>query len=344
MFFRKMRKRNSLGLLLVLGLLTSCFKEDEQVIPVSPGDVSEVVVEMMPDYSIQTYLKLSEGTVVSSNSKDSWDLGLSCSKGDYTLVLNTARFISIAHTGSDAFDVTYTTSGFEWTFDSSDGNPQLNAVGKWWEETPGGPVSLNEVLLVDRGLNEEGLPAGYLKIQPSIDPTNGKVRVRIAKLNGADERTFEFTQMEGLELVVMSFDSGQLETQPVPPAESWDLLFTQYTTMLFTDEGEEYPYLVTGVLINDTLVSAVMDSLTPFEQIDREAAEKMVLSTRQDVIGYEWKQLKGDVTSGDVTYEVIPEMVYIIKNTDGYYFKLRFVDFYDSQGRKGYPKFEYQRL
>ncbi|MFH1121212.1 MAG: HmuY family protein [Bacteroidota bacterium] len=341
-----MKKRNSLIFMLlpVLGILTSCFKEDERVIPVPPGDVSEVVIEMLPDYSIQAYFNLSDGAVVSTNIKDVWDIGLSCAGEDYTLVLNTAVFIRIAHTGSDLFDVNYSSEGFEWSFDSSDGNPEENAIGRWWVSTPDGPVSLNEVLLVDRGLNEDGLPAGYLKILPTIDPANGKVSVRIAKLNGDEERTFEFTRQEGREHVVMSFDTGQLTTQPIPAAGDWDLLFTQYTTMLFTDTGEEYPYLVTGVLINDTLVSAVMDSVMPFEQIDRATAEMMALSTRQDVIGYDWKRLKGDVTSGDVTYEAIPEMVFIIKNTDGYFFKLRFIDFYNEQGQKGYPTFEYQKL
>ncbi|MBK9358435.1 MAG: HmuY family protein [Bacteroidales bacterium] len=328
----------------LIGLLTSCFKEDERVIPLPPGDVSEVVIEMLPDYSLQSYFNLSEGAVVSSNIKDDWDIALSCVVDDFTLVLNTARFIRIAHTGSDLFEVAYSSDGFEYSFDSSDGNPLENAIGRWWNSTPDGPVSLNEVLLVDRGLNEEGLPAGYIKIQPIIDPASGEVSIRIAELDGSEERTFEFTRQEGLELVVMSFDTGQLTTQPIPAAADWDLLFTQYTTMLFTDTGEEYPYLVTGVLINDTLVTAVMDSVMPFDQIDREAAEKMVLSTRRDVIGYEWKRLKGDVTSGDVTYEAIPEMVYIIKNIDGFYFKLRFTDFYNEQGQKGYPTFEYQKL
>jgi hypothetical protein len=331
-------------LLISLIVLTSCFKEDEKITPVRPGDVTTVTVEMLPDYSIQTYFNLTSGEAVSSNSKDIWDLGLSCVEGDYTLILNTARFIKVAHTESDNFDVTYTTGGFEWKFDESTGYPSGNAIGQWWDSTVAGPVSRMEVLLVDRGIDEEGLPAGYIKIQPLLNTSTGEVSIRIANLNGSDERTFGFTRVDGMRYVAMSFETGQNAVQPEPMLAEWDLLFTQYTTLLFTDVGDPYPYLVTGVLINDSLVSAVMDSITPFENITREMAETLFLSKQRDVIGYDWKMVNGDVTSGSVTYTVIPKMVYIIRNTDGFFFKLRFVDFYNQLGQKGYPTFEYQKL
>lgn len=325
-------------------VLSSCFKEDEKITLVRPGDVSIRVIEMLPDYSIQTYFNLSSGEVVSANPKDSWDIGLTCGQDDFTLLLNTARFIKIAHTESDNFDVTYTTDGFVWQFDESTGNPLGNAIGKWWDSTATGPVSRREVLLVDRGIDADGLPAGYIKIQPLLNPSTGEVSIRIANLNGSDERTFSFTKVDGLRYVAMSFENGQNAVQPEPPKTDWDLLFTQYTTLLFTDTGEPYPYLVTGVLINDTIVSAVMDSITPFESIDRYYTENLVLSKQRDVIGYNWKKIVGDVEIGDVSYLPILKMVYIIKNSDGDFFKLRFVDFYNELGQKGYPTFEYQKL
>ncbi|MBK6963242.1 MAG: HmuY family protein [Bacteroidales bacterium] len=341
-----MKKILKINNLLIIGLmvLSSCFKEDEKITLVRPGDVSIRAIEMLPDYSIQSYFNLSSGEVVSAFPKDSWDIGLSCEKDDFTLLLNTARFIKIAHTESDNFDVTYTTDGFIWQFDESTGNPSGNAIGKWWDSTATGPVSRNEVMLVDRGIDAEGLPAGYIKIQPLINTSTGEVSIRIANLNGSDERTFSFTKVNGLRYVAMSFESGQNAVQPEPLKTDWDLLFTQYTTLLFTDTGEPYPYLVTGVLLNDTLVSAVMDSITPFESIDRYYTENLVLSKQRDVIGYNWKKIVGDVEIGDVSYLPILKMVYIIKNSDGDFFKLRFVDFYNELGQKGYPTFEYQKL
>lgn len=325
-------------------LLTSCFKEDEPVVPSRPGNVTTKVIEMLPDYSVQTYFSLSSGEEVSTNLKEIWDLGLSCSADDYALILNSSRFIKVAHTESDVFDVTYTSEGFIWVFDESTGNPAENAIGKWWENTEAGPVSLNEVMLIDRGIDSEGLPAGFLKMLLQIDATTRVVSVKIANLDGTEERTFSFTKQNDRRYVTLSFESGQNEIQPEPVQTTWDLLFTQYTTLLFTNTGEPYPYLVTGVLINDTLVSAVLDSVTPFDSISREMAENISLSTRRDVIGYDWKKVIGDVSTGNVTYVAQPGMVYIIRNADGFYFKLRFIDFYSELGQKGYPTFEYQRL
>jgi hypothetical protein len=331
-------------LLLSLILLTSCFKEDEKVIPSKPENVKTQIIEMLPDYSIQSYFNLSTDQIIDTSLKTAWDLGLSCKDDDFTLILNTSRFMKIAHTGSDLFEATYSSEGFEWLFDESTGVSSGNAIGQWWETTGEGPVSLNEVLLVDRGINEEGLPAGFLKIQPSIDPASRQVGIRIAELNGNNERSFFFTKENDLNFVSMSFESGQNLIQPEPLKTEWDLLFTQYTTLLYTDDGEPYPYLVTGVLINDSLVSAVMDSLISFDSVDRAYAEQKLMSFNRDVIGYDWKKVNGDVTAGDVTYTARPEMVFIIKNTRGFYFKLRFIDFYNNLGQKGYPTFEYQKL
>ena len=63
-------------------------------------------------------------------------------------------------------------------------------------------------------------------------------------------------------------------------------------------------------------------------------------TTRSDVIGYDWKYYNFD----DAVYTIVPEMNYVIRDRDGFYYKLRFVDFYNDQGVKGYPKFEFARL
>jgi hypothetical protein len=122
---------------------------------------------------------------------------------------------------------------------------------------------------------------------------------------------------------------------------SWDLLFTQYTTLLFTDEGDPYPYLVTGVLTNYDFVEVAMDSIVDFENIDLNYAMGLEFSKNQDAIGYDWKELQGDVNSGSVYYEIVEGRNYIIKNRFGLYAKLRFISFYNNEGKKGYPSFQY---
>jgi len=58
------------------------------------------------------------------------------------------------------------------------------------------------------------------------------------------------------------------------------------------------------------------------------------------VIGYEWKYYNFDAA----LYTIEPGLAYVIRDRDGFYYKLRFIDFYSEGGEKGYPKFEYVRL
>ena len=60
----------------------------------------------------------------------------------------------------------------------------------------------------------------------------------------------------------------------------------------------------------------------------------------QDFIGFDWKSYDFD----QQLYMVDPQIVYIIKTPIGRYYKLHFIDFYNSMGEKGYPKFEIQEL
>ena len=63
-------------------------------------------------------------------------------------------------------------------------------------------------------------------------------------------------------------------------------------------------------------------------------------SSARDAIGYTWKYYSFDTGS----YTVDPSLVYIVQDAEGYFYKLRFVDFYSEQGEVGCPRFEVQPL
>ncbi len=340
-----MNKQLTFFLLSFSLLLTSCFKEDERVYPYVPGDVETAIVVMMEDYRYQSFFSFKEHKVIDSVNKYSWHLALNCADGDFTLHPNTSLFMKVAHTGSYDFDSLYTiNANLEWKFDSSDGDSAGNAIGTWWISNDSTPLSIGEVLLIDRGIDDEGLPLGYLKIQPFFSPGTQQVMIKIAELDGTNVRSFGFNKESIRPFVTMSFETGSDVNQTYPATNSWDLMFTQYTTLLYTDEGEAYPYLVTGALINQATVLTALDTTINFNEVTREYAESLDLSKRLDVIGYDWKEINGDVTSGDITYTARANYIYLIKTSEGFYYKLRFVDFYNETGIKGYPKFEYQRL
>ena len=77
-----------------------------------------------------------------------------------------------------------------------------------------------------------------------------------------------------------------------------------------------------------------------FSNITYEFAELQTLSENINTIGYRWKEFNFSTSS----YIIFPQMNYIIKDSEGFYYKLHFIDFYDISGNKGNPKWEFQRL
>jgi hypothetical protein len=129
-----------------------------------------------------------------------------------------------------------------------------------------------------------------------------------------------------------------------PDQDLWDLQFTQYGSIIFTDEGEPTPYYVRGVLLNRHIVSAAVDSVSAFGDISFEDIAGYSFSRQQDFIGYEWKSVEVDVNSNTAVYTVVPGITYIILDTDGFFYKFRFVSYYNDLGEKGFPVIEHLRL
>jgi hypothetical protein len=340
-----MKLFNLMAFFISVVFLTACFKEDEKITPHDPGDVKTVAIELTKDYRYQIYYDLGSGEVVSTNLKNQWDLGFECSPDGWHILLNTSSFMLAAGTGLADFSLPVDTAGYKWKFDVSSGNPDSTAIGGWVEfsSTDSSKSYSNEVYVIDRGYDEAGDLRGLRKIifEEVGDST---YRFRYANLDGSGENTFIIIKDPMVNYTCFSFDDGGQQLSLEPPKYDWDLVFTQYTTLLFTDEGDPQPYLVTGVLSNPTGINIAQDTVFDFSSISLDNVDNLLYSTLQDEIGYDWKYPVGDVSSGNVTYEIKVGLNYVIRDREGYFYKLRFISFYNNSGDKGYPTFEYQRL
>jgi hypothetical protein len=325
--------------------LTACFKEDEKINPHDPGDVKTLAIELTKDYRYQVYYDLGSAEVVSTNLKNQWDLGFECGADGWHVILNTSNFMVAAETGLTDLSLPIDTVGYYWKFDVSSGNPDSTAIGNWVEFSSPDSVKAysNEVYVIDRGYDEAGNLRGLRKIVFE-EVGDSTYRLRYANLDGTDENTFIIKKDPSLNYTFFSFDDGGKQLSLEPPKYNWDLVFTQYTTLLITDEGDPYPYLVTGVLSNPYTIAVAQDTLYEFSSINLEIADNFIYSGQQDEIGYDWKDIVGDVNTGNVSYVIVEGLNYIIRDREGFYYKLRFISFYSDSGDKGYPTFEYQRL
>lgn len=343
--------RNHLFLLLlvsgILFLLTGCFKEDERIEPYDRGEKITMVAPLTQNYKYQVYINLDQQAIVSSNHKADFDLMFESSEEGFRIMLNTSGFMKAARTGKYNMTEVVSQAGFSYLFDPSSGNRDSTAIGNWMTVEGTDTTYSNEVYVIDRGYDEFGNVLGFRKI--TFDSLIGtSYYFSVANLNGSNAIQGQVNKDPNTNYSYFSFNNGGGQVYPEPSMQSYDLLFTQYTTLLFTNEGSPYPYLVTGVLINPFLTFVARDSLTAFDSISMETMGNAIFTHQLDVIGYNWKDVKGDVESGNVFYEVKPEQVYVLRTRNEMFFKLRFVNFYATEGpeagEKGYPTFEFQRL
>jgi len=322
-------------------LASSCFKEDEQITPHVPGNYITDTVALTDTYKYQVYYNLSDSSTASTNLKDIWDLGFESSPNGWIVILNSGCFMKSAYLSGQQFGSQVDTTGATWLFNPSDGFADSVAIGRWFTVQDNDTIGTNRLLILDRGIDYRGYPRGYSQlVMDSL--IKGTYYFRIAGLNGANPHSFSISKNRMVNHVLFSISDPALNIIE-PDKLSWDLLFTQYTTLLYTDVGDPYPYLVTGVMLNPTLVEVAVDSITPFASINYEIAQAMTFTKQADRIGYNWKRYNFDTGS----YTVNSDLVYIIRDTKGYLYKLRFIGFYESVSnklRKGYPSFEYQKL
>jgi hypothetical protein len=328
--------------MLLLGL-SSCFKEDTPIPAHPKGEVEEVIIPMTQYYVNQVYFNLATGEQVSMNKKDEFDLAFACADTGFIIRLNTASFMKAAQTTFTEFEQVTDTSGLTWTFDKSDGNPDSTALRKWINISGSDTTISNTVWIINRGINDKGFPVGLMKVK-FLGLKNNTYQLAYAKMDNTEENEISIQKDPGFNYVQYKFGS-ETEDQIEPLTLNWDIVFTQYTTMLITDEGDPYPYLVTGTLINELGTYVAFDSTMVFNDIEIEDVLYLDYSKNQDAIGYEWKEIFGDINGGDFYYKARSNYNYIILSKTGIYYKLHFTGFYDVEtGEKGYPTFEYQRL
>lgn len=326
-------------LLLIISIsLTSCFKEDEKIDIPKPSETEADTVILGNTYHYQSWVDLNGLQEKAYHEIDSWDLAFSCSESSFDILLNSALSMYAGTNGDTIFENVISEEGIEMRFDASSGNPDSLAFGHWYEVSNGGDfaaLSNKYVYIINRGVDDVGNELGFKKTQFLIE--NGNYIVRYANLDGTEEQTLTITKDNSYNYIHLSFDNGILNIEP--PQNEWSLKFSRYATILFTNEGDPYDYNVVGVLLNPYKVEAIETNMN-YDDIILSDTTLFNLTNRSDVIGYKWKYYDFDNGS----YTIVPNKNYLIKDKDGYFYKLRFLSFYDPFGNKGSIVYQVVRL
>ena len=312
----------TLPIVLIFALsLYSCFEEDMMVLPHEQGDLEEGQAALGPRYEHQVFFDLFQNMEVSSNLVSDWDLSFESANGGWLIRLNSSKFMVAGNSFDTLFTATLLKSALDMRFDTSDGNPDSTAIGSWFLSDGDSARSHRQVYLVDRGSDHQFKPVGLKKVR--FDISGKDYLIRLANTDNSHDTTLLIRRDPSMDRIYLSFDSGIVDIAPLP--EAWSLLFSKYTTMLVTDEGENYPYLVMGVLLNPAGVTATLDTIHDFMEMELADTIDLEFTNQADVIGYQWKYYNFDAG----LYTIEPDLAYVVRDRDGFYYKLRFSDFYN---------------
>lgn len=320
-------------LLSLLGLLTlsSCQKEEPLWKLPPPGDEEITQIAMGETYDNTVFYKFITNTFITANI-NTFHLAFESAANGYRIKINGGRNVQVYNTGSTDFGAVLSpATGDAWQEDMPSGNMDSTAVGVWLDTVSG--QSKREVYVVSLGLNSA---VKYKKFQLlAVDDTS--YTVKYANPDNSEEKQVTFRKSTMASFTYFDFITCATVTYE-PPAVAYDIVFTKYKH-IFNENGEVIPYLVNGALLNPVNTTAVELDSAIFTQLKYERIAGLNFSKAANTIGYLWKTFDLEANK----YSIEPNC-YVVKDAEGSYWKMEFLDFYNDAGIKGYPKFRYQRL
>lgn len=326
-------------------LFASCEKKESAVRLPPAGSALHSQVSMGENYQTQIFFDFEGGQVVYTSAVNAWDLAFEAGSNGRHAFMNGGKAVKdatgifIANTSDTSFANVNATnysrllsnlSDGAWKFDWPCGLPDSTGIGEWTDKLGN---SLKQVYIIHSD------SATYMKIRlRSVD--DSRYVLEYGALNDVNPSVIEINKNYNYNYIYFSFTQpGNIVTLD-PPLNTWDIVFTRYRTIY--RYLNNFPYQVSGVLLNPYNTTGVADSTSGFENMNAAKIPSYEFTNARDVIGFDWKSY--DYTNSAARYIVNPKKCYVVKTRKGQYWKIHFLDYYSSTGIKGSPLFEYERI
>lgn len=183
---------------------------------------------------------------------------------------------------------------------------------------------------------------GWMKVQ-IVRAGNG-YKVKYANLNDTQHKELTVTKNSSYNFNFVSLKKNS-EVTIQPEKKKWDICFTVFTNTIIGAGSYIYADFVTtnnvgGAAVYEIIVpstSSGVEAFTNFKTSDIDQSK--FIHNDQRIIGANWRNPVG--VNG---LEVYGDRFYIIKDAEGFYFKLRFTRLTNTAGERGRPQFEYKPL
>lgn len=332
--------------------LSSCFKKEDAVkLPIGNSEITTLFLGK--DYEYDMYFDMSSNSY-KQNKRSEWDLRFESSDDGWGVFINTEAEIvvhklDLYHLSEPTNFDTNAIIASTGLIDKPSGLPEESAMWEWKDsyKQGGGATQLHGIYVLE--FKRRSMPHKLKRMQIiSVSDTTFECIFTDFYDAAGDSILYNNNRTiikkdKNQNYTYFSFEGGVPHVVPnvEPNKDNWDFVFTRYIEFFNLSGSYVLPYPVNGVKSNRNNVLVARDSLTNFNDINASTIGNYTFSSRADAIGYDWKS---HAYSGGGTYTVNSKITYIIKDTDGDYYKLRFLDFYNEKAEKGYPKFEFVRI
>jgi len=205
----------------------------------------------------------------------------------------------------------------------------------------------NEIPTTNNGtLNTTGDPRGFMKVRVLSNGSN--YTIQYAELsNTADYSEIVVTKDSSYNLTAVSLTDGQIVSVE-PETSEWDIdfggVFSYYGQQGTIAAGLTYSdYTLHNTLGGVGLYQITVEDDTTPSYTDftlNDVNESSLIYNDRAVVGSGWRSV--DYMTGETS--VTEGRYYIVKDTDGNYYKLRFTAVESETGERGYPQFQYELL
>jgi len=352
--------------LAIVMVFASCSSDDD-----SPSGPINIVIEGAeiapeiggPNEQNQVYVDLSTNTTTAIQ-RDSWDLGF-YSGSEFRVIINGSIYMAAAELSTTDIDAVNSSNQEVIDLQSQVAVGTFQAQSANYIDAPNGDITATAIAEVSDNDGNNSVYLVNLGYEVgSNTPATGSVEVageargwmKIRVLKNGNDYILQYADLDAVshQEVTISKDSNynftffSFNTESVvnvePVASEWDLNFT-----VFTNEIPGYgAYGYSDFVVNNTLagVGAYMIDT----EIDTELSYETFTLSDVDETNFEYNDRRAIGSSWrngggpGVQPSLKDNVFYIVNDTDGNLYKLKFLALTNESGERGYPKFIYSLL
>lgn len=340
----------------LLSLFAACKKDKIEDITVKPSEGNTIQLQGIaagePGSSAgnAVFVDFSKDKATTAK-RSSWDLAFYTGNQSRVLINNMTGATAYVTNKTDLNAVTAAdTIGVKVSFDFTD--PQssdynlIDDINGDLSKTviPEINGSNDKVVIIDRGTGAGTAKRALIKLK--IKKSGADYIVEYDQLDGSSSKTATVSIDNDYNFSYFSFDDGAVKVEP--QKREWDICWT--ASMYQTNMGGGFvPYVFSDLIIINSLnnIQVVEKNYDTEEAATQAYADYKLANTQSEtfssdkwIIGSNWRRT---ATPGSTTPAgTIKTKFYIVKDTDGNFYKLKFISFSeDDGGQRGKPEIQY---